>query len=473
MLTKSDVFKGGFLMPHPPIIIPAVGHGREKDAAKTLDALEKLSLRMADIQPETIVLISPHAPVFSDFVFFYEPIQPSNKLSGNLLQFGDLRRDAYPFDSELQKNILSCLTKNGIPAGSLSEVELQHYHLSGELDHGTLVPLRFLSKYHHVFKLIVLSSPSFEQDKLMLLGKVIREESQKLGRRILIIASGDLSHKVSNASPYGMADAGAQFDLQLVETMRNNDLPGILTIDKDLREQAAECGYHSLVILYGALKGLHLDTEVLSYEAPFGIGYCVASFVTTGNEVHLEASKPFNMQNTTDETGSAYVKLARKTIETYVLGQRKIKVNEVELTADMLSGRAGVFVSIHKHGDLRGCIGTIAPTTHCIADEIIQNAISASTSDPRFEPVAASELPDLEVHVDVLNPPEYISDKSLLDPKQYGVIVESGMRRGLLLPDLEGVDTVEYQLRIACMKAGISPETKYRISRFSVTRYES
>jgi AmmeMemoRadiSam system protein A len=163
------------------------------------------------------------------------------------------------------------------------------------------------------------------------------------------------------------------------------------------------------------------------------------------------------------------VQLARKTIETYVRTGKVIEPPK-ELTEEMTK-RAGVFVSLHKRGQLRGCIGTIEPLRANVAQEVIQNAISAATRDPRFPPVTPNELADLEISVDVLSEPEPISSMAELDPKVYGVIVESGGRRGLLLPDLEGVDTPQQQVDIALRKAWISPNERYRMYRFKVVRY--
>ena len=164
------------------------------------------------------------------------------------------------------------------------------------------------------------------------------------------------------------------------------------------------------------------------------------------------------------------VELARKTIESYVREKRTIEPPE-ELVPEM-QGRAGTFVSLHdRRGNLRGCIGTIEPQQPTVAQEVIQNAISAATRDPRFPPVQPEELEDLDVKVDVLTEPELIDSRDQLDPKRYGVIVESGWRRGLLLPDLEGVDTVEYQLEIAMRKAGIRPDEPIKLYRFEVKRY--
>jgi AmmeMemoRadiSam system protein A len=163
------------------------------------------------------------------------------------------------------------------------------------------------------------------------------------------------------------------------------------------------------------------------------------------------------------------VELARNTITRYVRQGKTIAPPE-ELTPEM-KRQAGVFVSLHKQGALRGCIGTLEPMCSNAAQEIIQNAISAAARDPRFPPVQAGELDDLEISVDVLSPPEPIESIDELDPKGYGVIVQSGWRRGVLLPDLEGIDTAEYQVQIARRKAGIGPNEPVQLYRFEVNRH--
>ena len=161
-------------------------------------------------------------------------------------------------------------------------------------------------------------------------------------------------------------------------------------------------------------------------------------------------------------------RLAKAAVESFVSEGKLVRPEE--LTPEMAE-RAGVFVSIKKHGELRGCIGTFAPTKKNVAEEIIHNAINSATGDPRFEPVHPSELPDLDYSVDVLTSPEPVSNKDELDPRKYGVIVEHGFRKGLLLPDLKGVDTVDRQIAICRMKAGIAEDEPVKLYRFQVRRY--
>jgi len=163
------------------------------------------------------------------------------------------------------------------------------------------------------------------------------------------------------------------------------------------------------------------------------------------------------------------VKLARQTIETYVKSEQ-IVAEPKELTPEM-KAQAGVFVSLHKRGELRGCIGTFAATTANVAQEVIRNAIESSTRDPRFPPVTEAELPELEIKVDVLSLPESVASAAELDAKKYGVIVKAGHRRGLLLPDLEGVETPEEQIAICRRKGGIGENEPVELFKFQVRRY--
>lgn len=169
-----------------------------------------------------------------------------------------------------------------------------------------------------------------------------------------------------------------------------------------------------------------------------------------------------------DKEEHPLVQLARQAVESYV--RKRIVIEPGELSQEMKE-RAGVFVSLKKHGQLRGCIGTFEPTQASVAEEIIQNAISSATGDPRFSPVSPSELGSLDYGVDVLTRPEEVEDTSQLDAKKYGVIVAAGLRRGLLLPDLEGVDSVDMQISICRQKAGIMPAEPVKLYRFEVRRY--
>lgn len=164
------------------------------------------------------------------------------------------------------------------------------------------------------------------------------------------------------------------------------------------------------------------------------------------------------------------VKLAIQAVETYILRGETIGVTDY-VDDEYKNNRAGVFVSLKIKGRLRGCIGTFMPVTDCIAEEVIRNAVAAATEDPRFQPVTAEELESLTFSVDILSPPQRVKDAGELDPRKYGIIVVKGLRKGLLLPDLDGIDTIDEQIRIAKMKAGIMDDEDVELFRFEVKRY--
>lgn len=475
----SDVFRiaAGYILPHPPVIVPGVS--REPHLARqTVTAMQHLAADLARIRPDTVVVISPHAPLFSDFVFFYD----SAELAGHFGRFGvPQARLSFRQDDELLQEIISRLTAAGIDGGPLTPAQRARHQIEPTLDHGVMVPLWFMHDQVPDFRLVAMSCSGLPMPELYRVGELIRQSAARLNRRIVIIASGDQSHKVNGNSPYGTVPEGAEYDGRLSDCLNRGDLPGLLAIDSNLRERAAECGYRSIVMLCGAFSRQAVQAQVESYEAPYGIGYCVAAIRPDPDQpdpvedawlAALARQRTGIHQNR--QHHSPPVVVARETLEAHVLGQPARTARDFAGLADsafMFRDRAGVFVSLKKFGELRGCIGTTAPTTANIVAEIIQNAVSAGCHDPRFSPVRPDELADLVYSVDVLGVPEPVTDRSQLDPARYGVIVSKAGRSGLLLPDLEGVDTVEEQLSIACRKAGIGTHEDYRIQRFEVIRY--
>jgi len=211
--------------------------------------------------------------------------------------------------------------------------------------------------------------------------------------------------------------------------------------------------------------------RVLSYEGPFGVGYLVAAVDVLGPRSRAEKeSKSAAVAAASDPPVATHllVQLAKAAVEHYARSAKILPLTEI---APEMEGCAGVFVSIKKRGELRGCIGTIEPVRENVGLEIIHNAIAAAARDPRFPPIGEDELPDLTYSVDMLTPPEPVDGPESLDCKRYGVIVQRGVRRGLLLPDLESVDSVEQQVLIAKMKAGILPEEPVELFRFEVQRF--
>ena len=249
----------------------------------------------------------------------------------------------------------------------------------------------------------------------------------------------------------------------------------LLTMDNTLCNKAAECGLRSFWIMAGALDKKNITPEFLSYEGTFGVGYGIVWFDVDGEDsgrnfdVQLAKLKKYEATKRKSKEDD-FVRLARFSLESFVKNHQPAPVPE-NLPDELMNRRAGAFVSLHKDGNLRGCIGTIAPTTPNIASEIMQNAVSACSRDPRFPPVTIDELDELEYSVDILGEPERVFSLDDLDVKKYGVIVENNGRQGLLLPDLEGVDTVRQQIAIAMKKANIPNNQPINLWRFEVIRH--
>lgn len=454
-----------FMVPHPPLIVPEVGGGSEEQVRKTIDSYEHIAEEIAMIEPETIIISSPHSIMYAD----YFHISPGKKAAGD---FGNFRASQVSFneeyDTDLVNEIARIADKNAFDAGTLGEKDKR-------LDHGTMVPLYFIRKKYQKGKIVRLGLSGLPLTDHYRFGQMIKQAVERLGRKAVFIASGDLSHKLQPHGPYGFAAEGPKYDERIMDVCGRAAFDELFDFDESFCEKAAECGHRSFVIMAGVLDGLKVDAHVYSHQDVTGVGYGLCSFYTKGEDVnrhflekHLEKQekKLEEQKNASD----IYVRLARNTIEKYI-SEGIIPDIPDDLPKELLENQAGAFVSIHEHGRLRGCIGTILATKDCIAKEIIDNAISASTRDPRFDPIRKDELDWLEINVDILGEPEDIESKEQLDVKRYGVIVSNRYKRGLLLPDLDGVDTVDQQISIAKQKAGILDNEDYSLQRFEVTRH--
>lgn len=457
--------KAAFTVPHPPLIVPQVGRGGEKQIEATTRAYEAVADRIAQLRPDTIIISSPHAPMYAD----YFHISPGSRAFGSLADFRapDVRFSE-EYDEALAQTISRLAEDRGFPAGALGGKD-------GRLDHGTMVPLYFIRQKYEGGRIVRIGLSGLPLTEHYRLGQLIQEAVRITDTDAVYVASGDLSHKLQDYGPYGFAPEGPQYDVRIMNVLSRGAFGELLEFDENLLDKAAECGHRSFVIMAGALDGIAVRAEQLCHEDITGVGYGICAFEPNGtdNSRHfLDTYTAKRDKELAEKRGrsDAYVRLAVNSLESYILSGEKIPVPD-GLPDEMLYRRAGAFVSIHKQGQLRGCIGTIAPTTGSVAEEIIQNAISASTQDPRFDPITADELPLLEVNVDVLGEPEAIPSPDMLDVRRYGVIVTSGYKRGLLLPDLDGVDTVEDQIDIAKRKAGIRPGEKVELQRFEVVRH--
>ena len=426
--------------------------GRERATQKTIDALEEAARRMAERQPETVVLISPHGPLHRDAF----GILTAPACSGTFAEWGAPQL-AFAFENDL--DAVELIRAEAGEAG----LPLEPIVRWGEgLDWGCTVPLYYLRSGLGNARLVPMTVSFLPPRQHFAFGQAVGRAVHRLDRRVAIIASADLSHSLTETAPNGYDPAGPVFDERLRKAIAAWDVGAVLAMEEGFRRRAAEDAVPSVSFLMGALDGLGAHPEVLSYEGPFGVGYLVAVVEVTppltNGVVHEEAAAV---------AGHPLVRLAKDAVDTFVRFGRVI--DPADVSAE-LQRPAGAFVSIKRGHTLRGCIGTVDPAQDSLAREVVHNAIDSATRDPRFLPVEAQELDELSYSVDVLSPPEPVSGPDELDHRRYGLIVRNGLRRGLLLPDIEGVGSVEQQIAIARVKAGILPDEPVELFRFTVER---
>jgi AmmeMemoRadiSam system protein A len=448
----------GFIVPHPPLIVPTIGRGQEHTIESTIQAYHTVSKEIATIKPDTIIFSSPHGTLYRD----YFHIPEDETVSGSFHSFGDhLTAFTVHHNKELIETIHDEASRHSFPMGTIGN---RHQ----ELDHGVMVPLYFINQYYKDFEVVRVHPSGLSMMEHYQAGKLINSVLDR-NEKVVWVASGDCSHKLKKDGPYGLSKEGPLYDQQLQKILAEAAFDQLISVDPHFCQNAAECGHGSFTMMAGAFDGYNVASNVLSYEGPFGVGYMVASFYRKDKNKDREFERKLT-QTETNDTVDPYVLLAKKSIDSYIRHKTTLKVPK-NLPDELINHKAGVFVSIHKFGRLRGCIGTTRPTTNSIAEEIIENAISASTRDPRFPSVKKNELKDLEISVDVLFPPEKVQSEKQLDIIKYGVIVKQGYKSGLLLPNLDGINSVSEQVSIAKRKAGIRENEDVELYRFEVVRH--
>ena len=419
------------------------------------DQLRSMIAELVDekaVKEEVIGLVSPHAGYiysgavagatisrikFNDTFIIMGPNHTGNGKPLSIMTEGLWKTPLgeVEIDSELGKRILAVSS------------HLQEDHLAHQYEHSIEVQLPFLQYFKPDIKFVPIVLAYTSGAIYKEIGKEIAKAIKELNKEVIIIASSDMTH-------YEPQESARSKDTQAIEAILDLNEDELLRRVQELN--ISMCGYAPAVILISAIKELGaMKAELVKYQT---------SGDTTGDFTSVVGYAGVII------TGMhPLAKLAKATVETYIEEGKTPELKE--LTPEMKE-RAGVFVSIHKFGELRGCIGTFEPTERNVAEEIMINAISSATRDPRFPPITPGELKDLDYSVDVLTTPEPVESQEQLDTKQYGVIVEAGFRRGLLLPDLEGVDSVDYQIAICRQKAGIMPDEPIKLYRFEVRRFK-
>lgn len=445
-------------MPHAPILVPAVGGERSGLVAASCRAMRLVAKRLMSHRPEAVVLISPHSPRRS--------LQPhafglwaEDPLQGSFAQLDVPEVEAsLPLDQPLAQAIAAEMHACGLETWAIRH---------GPLDHGALVPLWFLSEAGWSGPTVVLGLSYAGDGGLAALGEAITDAARAVPRRLAIVASGDMSHRLTTDAPCGFHPQAHQFDETFIQMVRAGEYRKIGNIAPDLRELAAEDAVDSTLIAASAVNWQTNGHQVLNYEGPFGVGYGVAVLYaeTFGPAESVAGINPGKHE------GAVLPALARRSVAAALRGTYE---HPPLLTGDYLNVSRGVFVTIHRrNGKLRGCMGTLEPVCPNIVAETWRNARLAALHDDRFAPVKAAELSGLRFEVSVLHACEEVALGHELDPRRYGVVVSTADgRRGLLLPGLKEIRTPEGQLRIAMAKGRIGPDEPVTIRHFTVDHFE-
>ena len=438
---------GVVFLPHPPILVPQVGKGSESEAAVTQNGVERVVAYAKSCRPDIVVCISPHGETTNDRLRVYM----GARFTYNFGRFG------------AKEAVLGLQVAQDFSGELLFEIgeNLSAVACATSEDHGAAVPLYFLAAELAADTRYVLATPGgLSERSLPAVGKALRRLCNRYNGRVLVLASGDLSHYLKADGPYGIRQEGKRHDEAVVAAFKRN-VSEYFSIGPEVFAGAGQCAYEPFAIALHAAGGDNLPAQVYSYEGPFGVGYMTAALAV--NEHSEEDSPPLD----------SYCTLARLAAYYAVYAGMCAKPEYFEKwDAVPKQYQAAAFVTLERNGALRGCIGTMQPTKSNVAEEICSAAHQAALSDPRFVPVDVLELGELSVKTDVLGKIEDIDFKNQLDVKRYGVIVSAGTHRGLLLPNLENVDSVEQQIEIALAKAGIQGGySGYKLQRFEVVRH--
>jgi AmmeMemoRadiSam system protein A len=434
----------GALVAHPPILLAEVGGAQSQRVRATADALRELDGMLSTVAADLAVVISPHSPSSMTSL----PVRRGANAGGNLARF---RAPHVQVAAQVDVALATALIHDGQRAGfSLIWAE------ETELDHGVVVPLHSLPRTMANKRCIFLGVSGWPLHRFIEFGVWLQGGLRD--RSAILIASGDLSHRLTPDAPYGYRPEGPVFDRLVIDALRDREWKRIEGVDPDLVEEAGECGLRPLAILLGAARTAGLNSQVLSYEGPFGVGYPVVAFTATP------------VVGTAPKTGLDIQALGRQAIDTYLRTRRLIEPPQ-PIPLD-LQAPSAVFVSLYKDGELRGCVGSLHATEETAAHELIRYVVASAVRDPRFDPVRLDEVSALTIKVQLLDPPEMVTDISGLNPQTHGIIVRRGDNQALLLPGIKGIDTPEQQLRAACDKAGINRNAPVELERFRTRTLE-
>jgi AmmeMemoRadiSam system protein A len=451
-------------MCHAPIVIPAIGAERARDCERTTRAMRAVAGRIVGHHPDVLVLVSPHTPRQGGLFGVVE----ARRIAGSFARFGFPHLAVrLPGAPDAAHTVRKSAAQRGVECWTPP---------ADDLDHGALVPLHFLVEMGWKGATLVLALPYQDGESETAMGEALRAAADAAGERWAIVASGDMSHRLRPGAPAGFDPRAREFDAAFAASVESGDYRAACSPDPWLREIAAEDVVQSAQVA-AAATGFRSDGHALfAYEGPFGVGYCESLLFTDGSDgaapddIAIASAEPSPAVPDAEPPPAVLPEIAREAIRAHRLGQPLVLPH---LKPPWEAARA-VFVTLRSRaGELRGCIGRTEPSLETLAEEIADCAVSSANRDPRCERVTLTEIDHLRIEVSVLSSPTPISSRAELDPRRYGVVVTLGHRRGVLLPDVEGVDSVAAQLRIAADKAGLRDDDPYTVERFEVVKVKS
>lgn len=429
----------GYIVPHSPLLLPMIHEEVHDQLLNTIDAYQKTAQEISDYNPETIVIISTKAPSYKDYIH----IAPGEQASGNFTKYGHSEYAiAVEYDTVLVNQICSLAKRNHIPAGKRGDD-------AATLDSGTMVPLFFINQYLNSYRIVRISISDVDKEQLDRLGQCIAAAAEDIDRRIVIIVSGELSKRLSKESPYGFDKAAAVFDQFILSSIKDNDLEAWNNVNSDISKASAQTILPALQIFKGAISDTLYRSTVISYEAPFGIGWTVAAF-------HNKDQNP-------------YCALARSAMLYYLENGKNM--TKLPIADAALKRRGGVIVSLYLYDELYSYAGTIHPLYPTIAQEIVYNAGIAGFRHSKREPLSKAQLMRCEIKIHVLSEYEPVFFIEDLNVKHDGLIVASNQKQGIVFPNTAKIQTPSQLLEQALKKGGISINEYYTMERFTLEQY--